>query len=248
METTEFLDTIRANAGIFVEAVRHAGIEAPVPTCPDWKVADLARHQGRVCHWMATIVGEKAQEYVDRKSLAEQAEREEPLPWLESGIEQVLGVFGTTDPDTRVWNWIDGGPGPAGFWFRRLAHEIAIHRVDAESAVAGKIGTSTVEPPELATDGIDEFLQFLPLKAAGGDLGAMSGSYHFHSTDVPGEWVVAFDGDGVAIRREHAKADIAIRGAASDLELFLYNRRGRDGLEIFGDEAGVAAWTEHVRF
>jgi uncharacterized protein (TIGR03083 family) len=249
METPQFLDAVRANSGLLVDAVRTAGVEAPVPTCPDWTVADLARHQGRVYHWGATILGEKAQEYVDRKSLAEQAEREEPLAWLEAGAGKVIELFGRTDPDTPVWNWIDGGPGPARFWFRRMAHETVIHRVDGESAAAGKIGGSRVDPAELAADGIDEFLQFLPLKAAGGvDFSALAGSYHFHSTDVPGEWVVVFDGDGVTVRREHAKADIAIRGAASDLELFLYNRRGRDGLEIFGDEAGVAAWTEHVTF
>ena len=248
METSQYLDAVQANIGLFLDAVNTAGLDAPVPTCPDWTVADLVRHQGRVCHWMSTIVGEKAQEYVDRKPLVEQAEREEPLAWLQTGAQRATEVFSTTDPDTPVWNWIDGGPGPARFWFRRLAHEISIHRVDAESA-AGGAGKSRVEPAELASDGIDEYLQFLPHKAAQGDaLTALSGSYHFHTTDVPGEWVVVFDGDGVTIRREHAKADIAIRGAASDLELFLYNRGGRDGLEIFGDEAGVAAWTELVRF
>jgi hypothetical protein len=50
------------------------------------------------------------------------------------------------------------------------------------------------------------------------------------------------------VRREHAKADVAVRGPASALELFLYNRRGPDGLEVFGDEAKAAAWTEKVRF
>ncbi|MCA1841688.1 MAG: maleylpyruvate isomerase N-terminal domain-containing protein [Actinobacteria bacterium] len=247
METSEYLDAVRTNAGLLIDAVKQAGLEARVPTCPDWTVADLARHQGRVYHWVATIVGEKAQAYVDRKQLAEQAERAEPLTWLEGGAGKILELFAQTDPETPVWNWIDGGAGPARFWFRRMAHETVIHRVDGESATAGRI--NRVDPPELASDGIDEFLQFLPIKAAGGErFGSVQGSYHFHTTDVSGEWMVVFDGDGVTIRREHAKADIAIRGAASDLELFLYNRGGRDGLEIFGDEAGVAAWTEHVRF
>ena len=245
METSAYVDVIRANAELMVDAVRRAGPDAKVPTCPDWTVADLARHQGRVYHWMSTILEEKAQEYVDRKPLVEQAEREDPLTWLESGAARALDVFGRTDPDTPVWNFL-GGPGPAAFWFRRMAHETIIHRVDAESAAGAQ---SPVEPAEMASDGIDEFLQFLPRRAAGGEtFGSVKGSYHFHTTDVPGEWVVVFGSDGVTIRREHAKADIAIRGAASDLELFLYNRRGRDGLEIFGDEAGVDAWTEHVRF
>ena len=55
-------------------------------------------------------------------------------------------------------------------------------------------------------------------------------------------------GDGVAVRREHGKADVPTRAAASDLELFLYNRRGSDGLDVFGDGGLVASWSERVTF
>ncbi|MGH9009009.1 MAG: maleylpyruvate isomerase family mycothiol-dependent enzyme, partial [Acidimicrobiia bacterium] len=117
--------------------------------------------------------------------------------------------------------------------------------VDAESA-AGRPPT-TVEPAELASDGIDEFLAFLPIRAGRNGI-PLSGSYHFHTTDVPGEWVAAFADGNIEIRREHAKADTAVRGPASDLELFLYNRRNSDGLEIFGDPAHMAAWSKTIRF
>ncbi len=251
MEPLEYLACVRDNAALFVAAARQAGLDARVPTCPDWTVDTLVRHQGRVYWWMSTLVETKAQEYVDRKALEEEAARQEdPLAWLESGAEHALAVLGGADPDMGVWNWVDGGPGPARFWHRRMAHETVIHRVDADSAAA-KTATppSRVEPAELASDGIDEYLDFIPLRAQRGGLAGLSGSYHFHTTDVPGEWVVVFDDDGGAtIRREHAKADIAVRGPASDLELFLYNRGGSDGLDIFGDPAKVAAWSETVRF
>src|SRR5687768_8208628 len=248
MELSVYLHGVRDNARQFVEAVRKAGVDAPVPTCPDWTVADLARHQGRVFYWMSAIVETKAQEYIKRTPFEEEAQRSQPLAFLESGAEHALAVFGAADPETPVWNWLAGGPGPARFWFRRLAHETVVHRVDAEAAVAGRIGTSRVEPAELAADGIDEFLDFLDMRARGGQTPQLSGSYHFHTTDVPGEWVMVFDGDAVTIRREHAKADVAIRGPASDLELFLYSRRGSEGLETFGDPAAVAAWTEQIRY
>lgn len=246
MEFSDYLDSVRDNARQFVEAARQAGVDAAVPTCPEWTVADLARHQGRVFRWMSEIIETKAQEYVDRRPIEEQAQRADPLAWVETGAEHALGVLGNADPDTPVWNWFDRGPAPALFWYRRLAHETVIHRVDAEAA-AGRAAASRVEPAELASDGIDEYLHFLPGRGADKP-GPLSGSYHFHTTDVPGEWVVVFDSDGVAIRREHAKADVAVRGPASDLELFLYNRRGPEGLEVFGDPAAVAAWTEHIRF
>jgi uncharacterized protein (TIGR03083 family) len=247
MELSAYVDSVRDNARQFVDAARQAGVDAPVPTCPEWTVADLARHQGRVFHWMSALIETKAQEYIDRTPFEEQAEREDPLAWVEAGAEHALAVLGAADPDTPVWNWLDGAPAPARFWYRRMAHETIVHRVDAEAA-AGRADASRVEPAELASDGIDEFLQFLPARVGGEGPAPLSGSYHFHTTDVPGEWVVVFDSDGVTIRREHAKADVAVRGAASDLELFLYNRRGSEGLEVFGDPAAVAAWTEHIRF
>ena len=35
----------------------------------------------------------------------------------------------------------------------------------------------------------------------------------------------------------------AVRGPASDLYLWLWNRRSSDGLEVFGDDAVAKAWT-----
>lgn len=247
MDTSHYVAGVRDNALLFVEAARQAGLDAPVPTCPDWTVAELARHQGRVFRWISEIVETRAQEFVSPKPFQEMAEGQDPFAWLEAGAGHALEVLGEGDPDTPVWNWFDGGPAPARFWYRRMAHETVIHRVDAEAA-AGRGAESRVEPAELASDGIDEFLHFLPVRAKGESLAGLTGSYHFHTTDTSGEWVVVFDGEGVAIRREHAKADVAVRGAASDLELFLYNRRGSDGLEVFGDPAMVAAWVGHIRF
>jgi uncharacterized protein (TIGR03083 family) len=250
MEISEYLDGVRTNADLFLAAARQAGVDAPVPTCPDWTVADLARHQGRVYRWVSTIIETKAQEFVSRQELEEEAKQAaDPLAWLEGGAELALNVLGGADPDLPVWNWIDGGPGPVRFWHRRMAHETAIHRVDAEAAAAAPAAPqSRVEPAELASDGIDEYLAFLPLRAERGGTAGMSGSYHFHTTDVPGEWLVVFEGDAVTVSREHAKADVAVRGPASELELYLYNRRGSDGLEVFGDAAKVAAWRENIRF
>jgi uncharacterized protein (TIGR03083 family) len=245
METSGYLDAIRDNAGRLVEAARRAGLDAPVPTCPDWTVADLVRHQGRVFRWISGMVEAGAQEFVSPKGLNEQAKTADPLPWVEEGAEQALGILKSADPESAVWNWLDGGPAPARFWWRRMAHETVVHRVDAEAAAGLE---SRVEPAELASDGIDEFLLFLRVRQPREGLERLAGSFHFHTTDVTGEWVVVFGPGEVQVTREHAKADVAVRGPASGLELFLYNRRGPDGLETFGDPAKVAAWTEVVRF
>ena len=245
MDTPAYLDAVRDNAGLLVEAARRAGLDAPVPTCPDWTVADLARHQGRVFRWISGMVEAGAQDFVDPKDLNEEAKTADPLVWAQEGAEQALAILEKSDPEAAVWNWLVRGPAPGRFWWRRLAHETVIHRVDAEAAAGVNSG---VEPAELAADGIDEFLGFLGARKPIDGVERLAGSFHLHTTDVTGEWVVVFGPGGVKITREHAKADVALRGPAAALELFLYNRRGSDGLETFGDPAKVAAWTEVVAF
>jgi uncharacterized protein (TIGR03083 family) len=245
MDTSEYLAAVLDNASEFVYAANKAGADRRVPTCPEWTVGDLAAHQGRVYRWIGAIIEDRSQEFIHPSTLEQPLKGRDPIAYLKSGAELALEILDQADPDVEVWNWFDGKPAPARFWYRRIAHETVIHRTDAEAA-AGR--ESRVEPAELAADGIDEFLSLLPVRTRDQDLAPLAGSYHFHTTDVPGEWVVVFDAEGMTIRREHAKADVAIRGAASDLELFLYNRRGSDGLDVFGDPAKVAAWTENIRF
>jgi len=47
--------------------------------------------------------------------------------------------------------------------------------------------------------------------------------------------------DVLNVTNEHGRGDAAVRGTASDLALFMWNRR-LPGLEYFGDEAVVEAW------
>ena len=55
--------------------------------------------------------------------------------------------------------------------------------------------------------------------------------------------------DGALVAtREHAKGDLAVRGPASSLLLWAYNRvpAGADGLESFGDPALLDGWASIV--
>jgi len=144
------------------------------------------------------------------------------------------------------------GPHTVGWWRRRQALETAVHRWDAEAAT----GDPSPVPTGLAVDGIDEYLfDFLPRiyarRPAGSGPGELphSGTLHLHATDaedIPGggEWFVEFEGDYPSVRREHAKADTALRGPASGLYLWLWNRQtpAGAGLEVLGSAGVVGAW------
>ena len=46
-----------------------------------------------------------------------------------------------------------------------------------------------------------------------------------------------FEPERVVVTREHAKGDVAVRGPASDLLLFLWHRIPADRLDVVGDAA-----------
>ncbi len=245
MDTDAFLETFRTNAAGLAAAARAAGPDAPVPTCPKWRVSDLLDHIRTVHSYVDGIVTTRATESPGRPSATPLPEGEDPVATFESGAEHLLATLGAVDVDAEVWNWSAGRPAPVTFWHRRMAHEIVIHRVDAESA-AGRV--QAVEPPELAVDGIDEYLDvLLPRLSDMGRMGEVRGTFHFHATDTSGEWQVEIAPGHVEVLRQHAKAPVAVRGPASDLELLIYNRRTADGLEVFGDAALLDAWRETVR-
>ena len=246
MEKKDYLEVVAANSEQFAAAVRSAGYDARVPTCPEWTVTNLVEHLSGVHRWVTMIFETKAESMPNREEVPHPPEGTDWLEWFEAGVPGLLAVLEQAGPDFRTWNWLSGGPVDSSFWPRRMAHEVIIHRADAESA-AGRV--SVVDSPEMAADGIDEYLGFLDMRRLRAPEGlGVAGTFHFHTTDTPGEWLVEITPDAVSVRREHLKAPAAVRGPAGPLELFLYNRGPADGLEILGDAALVDAWREHIRF
>jgi predicted lipid carrier protein YhbT len=72
-------------------------------------------------------------------------------------------------------------------------------------------------------------------------------SIHVHCTDTEGEWLVQLPADGErVVTREHAKADVALRGPAEGLLLMLWGRldSAAADLEVIGDTDVVNRWVE----
>ena len=66
-------------------------------------------------------------------------------------------------------------------------------------------------------------------------------SLHLHCTDADGEWLLTSSGSDLVVTNEHAKADVAARGEAANLALWLWSR-GDAGVEFFGDEELLRSW------
>jgi uncharacterized protein (TIGR03083 family) len=246
LEPSAYLQAIGADAAVLADAAEAAGPDARVPSCPEWSVGDLLGHIGIVHRW-ATVNCDRPPdaEYV-RSSQAGIEVPDDALTrpeWVRRGATALLDALASHPADAPCWTWTP--PHTIGFWQRRMAHETAMHRVDAQLAV----GPAEPIDAALAADGIDEWLSIAgrrpwldqQIKGAGETI-------HVHCTDVPGEWLVWLAPTGLEVERLHAKGDVAVRGQASDLLCWLQGRRPLDGLEVHGDEAVLDRWREVATF
>jgi uncharacterized protein (TIGR03083 family) len=227
-DAARYLTTIERDATDLVDAAESAGLDTPVPSCPDWVVADLLAHVGRVHRWAAgNAVRPPDAEFWSGDEIEIPPPPERPT-WVRSGATDLLAVL-DRPADEPAWTFVP--PHTLGFWHRRQAQETAMHRVDAQLAA----GLAPVLDSEFAADGIDELLWLLPRRPWMAPITGGGETVHLHCTDVEGEWLIAFTPDGVDVERRHAKADVAARGAASDVLLWCSGRGPLDALEVFGD-------------
>jgi uncharacterized protein (TIGR03083 family) len=245
MEMEQYLDQLAQNSERLADAAAAAGTDADVPSCSGWTVTDLLQHLVRGDAWARTIVEQGKAGSTERVLPGEidPSVRGEALLEAFREAAQALGAaLSSVSPDTPVWTFSSTNR-TASFWQRRRAQETAVHRYDAELAAR----TPTPIDAALAVDGIDEFLTvFLPRLADNfGEVG--DATVHLHCTDVEGEWLVARRDGEVTVTAEHAKGDVAARGSASDLLLFLWGRVPTDALEVFGDADLLARFRDAIR-
>lgn len=236
-----WLDALRSEGDAVATACATAGLETPVESCPGWQVGDLLWHLTWVHDLFATWATRLS-------SVPERIERpERPLPdalltTYRHGLDRLEGVLRSADPSAEVWTFTDDHT--VRFLIRRMAHETAVHRWDAERA-AGRVHAI---PGELASDGIDEFLTHFCTPADDHPV-PVSGSVHLHCGDVPGEWTLRprADSPGFDLERAHAKGDCALRGPASDLLLALWHRLPLTALDVVGDPRVAAEFLDYPR-
>ncbi|WP_326549605.1 maleylpyruvate isomerase family mycothiol-dependent enzyme [Micromonospora sp. NBC_01813] len=235
-----WLGALRAEGPMFRAAVAEAPLDSPVPSCPDWTVVDLVHHLGAVYVWVRESVGRGVTDPPTvRSDMTGRPGGDEAIVWWQQEYDALLTLLDGLDPEMPAWNWAPQAK-KAGFWSRRMAHETAVHRWDAQMAIA------SVEPVEakLAADGISEVLDsWLPAGRRRAPKPAY-GVVHLVATDADQEWYVRLRGEGMALLDtdtildsddHHTRAVAA--GTASDLLLCLYSRVDFEVLDISGDTA-----------
>ncbi|MFJ9040102.1 maleylpyruvate isomerase N-terminal domain-containing protein [Streptomyces sp. NPDC102406] len=253
-----FCDEITAQTDLLRAHLTDADLTATVPTCPDWTVRELAEHVGRAHRWAEAVVRTRATEALPDDQVPDRAPADDgPAAldaWLGDGARRLADTLRAAGPDAACWSW--GWRRDAGFWARRMTHETVIHRADA--ALALKTGYDVV--PEIAADAIDEwlrivrFVQDVDARDAVQQLRAGGRTLHLHATDtapeLAAEWLIELRDEGVVWRRDHAKADAALRGPLTAVLLAFYRREPVDGgrVEALGDRELLDHWLTRASF
>jgi uncharacterized protein (TIGR03083 family) len=240
----DYIAAIRSNTDALADAAKSAGIDAQVPSCPEWSVSDLLGHMGTVHRWAAmNLDRDPGAEFMrSRDAGIDVPDPAARIEWVREGGAALADALAARSPDDPAWTWAP--PHTVRFWHRRQAHETAMHRVDAELA-AGAPGPIDAE---LAADGIDELLGIVDTRPWLEPIRGEGESLHFHCTDVDGEWTVRLEPDAMLVAREHAKGDVALRGPASALLCWMQGRGPIDALEAHGDRGLLDRWREVATF
>ncbi|NES15648.1 MULTISPECIES: maleylpyruvate isomerase family mycothiol-dependent enzyme [Micromonospora] len=231
-----WLGALRTEGPAFAAAVAEAPPQTPVLSCPGWTVSDLAHHLTRVYMWARTVV---------TAGTATRPERQDPEPpagltaaqWYRREYDQLMALFEGLDVETPAWNFAPQ-PKKAGFWPRRMAHETAVHRWDAQLA----IGAGEPIEAKLAADGVSEVLDTWLPAGRRIESGQWHGVVQLTATDAAQDWYLRLRGEGMALLdtatildhdEHHARAQVS--GTASDLLLALMGRISFDALGVAGD-------------
>jgi hypothetical protein len=147
-----------------------------------------------------------------------------------------------------VWTFMSAGgvPGQSRWWYRRQAHEAAIHRWDAGTAA----GMTAPIDKALALHGIEEFFEVGLAHAVRNNPGVFRGTLELAPTDSQSRWVLDLaegkaepvSGTGVLGSRTR------LRGTASTLVLWLWNRPVSAEVEVDGDPELPELWERLARF
>ena len=247
-----YLDALRNDGQLLADTAAAGSLQTDVPPCPGWTVRDAVEHTAAVYqHKISCMRLGRRPESHEWPHAADPDE--EPVAWFRRSLGEVLGELTERGPQAPSYTWWPADQ-TVGFWYRRMAQETAVHRVDVQSAF------DQVSPvdPALAVDGIDEVLKrFLggdwsdlpeeewagidPQAGAGRAVAVRTGDNCWRVRMEPDRIDIDID-----IDTSTEPADATVSGEPSELLLWLWRRRPDTAVTLEGDNEAVAALRDRL--
>jgi uncharacterized protein (TIGR03083 family) len=175
----------------FADTAESGDLADPVPTCPDWSLADLVLHLGEVHLWAAHAI-------VNGTPDGNRTYDGEPaglVDWYRGTAHDLVDVLASRAPEEPAWTF--GPDKVTAFWRRRQVHETVVHGYDALAAV-GRPADWAIDPA-LAWDGVDEVAtMFYPRQVRLERIAPLAGTLRLTATDVDAAPLDIGSGDPVA--------------------------------------------------
>ncbi|QNE17738.1 maleylpyruvate isomerase family mycothiol-dependent enzyme [Kribbella qitaiheensis] len=233
-----YLSCLRADSERFAEVAR-LGLAADVPACPGWTVEDVVRH-------LATV-------YLHKVEILRLGALPDPWP-PEFGDRDLLDLYDEarasvvtaleqagTDLTTWTFSPYDS---TSAFWYRRMALETAVHRVDIEQAH----GVPTPIDSELAVDGIDEILTLMlggPWWAEGDTKYPVDATIRI--TTEGRSWTIRLDATSATVTPgSDGDVDAEVFGDPNEIYLWLWGRGKLNLTQAAGDDQAVEAFRSRM--
>jgi uncharacterized protein (TIGR03083 family) len=216
--------------------VGRMGLDTAVPSCPGWTVDTVARHVAQV--------------YAHKVEVLRLGALPDPWPpdfsgldthvWYDEARAAIVAALEQAGTELETWTF-NPRDTTSGFWYRRMALESLVHRIDVEQAHA----VVTPIDADLALDGIDEILY----PNLGGPWWEEGDTKHpinakVRVTAAGCSWTIRANSTRVDVQQgaEAGDVDAEIFGEPAPLYLWLWGRAADDAIQTAGDEDVVRAF------
>jgi uncharacterized protein (TIGR03083 family) len=236
MDFDRYLESLRSDAALLGATARR-DLGAPAPACPDWTVTDVVDHVAAVYrHKIACMRLGRAPESMPDPPPGD------PVDRMTDSLDELVTELTTRGPLAPSYTWHQPDQTVA-FWYRRMAQETAVHRVDVQLA----FGPAGPIDGDIAVDGVDEVLEIM-LAGDWSDLPQPGPQRRIQLDAGNAVREVTLRPTSVSVVRSPAgPAETTVRGGADQILLWLWGRTGLDGLQVGGDTAGATALRDRLR-
>jgi hypothetical protein len=115
MDPDQYLKAIERECAEFTVALQN-GADRDVPSCPCWRVADLAMHLGVIQRWATEMVRSRASEPLRGREQLFGVDPDDPalVEWFEQGTRELVGVLRSSPRILRFGPGLQNGASGSG--------------------------------------------------------------------------------------------------------------------------------------